>query len=61
MHTFRFKPCEHVCGGYNSTSHYSWIVESEEPPQAIIDGEAVSLGVDGIADFNALVVRWATL
>ena len=47
-------------GGYNWTSRYSWIVESalkNRHKQFVIDGEAVILGVDGIADFNALVVR----
>ena len=60
MHTFRFKPSEDVCGGNNWASDYSWIVESDlknRHKQFVIDGEAVILGMDGIADFNALVVR----
>jgi ATP-dependent DNA ligase len=47
-------------GGYNWTSRYSWIVESalkNRHKQFVIDGEAVILGVDGIADFNALHSR----
>ena len=56
MHTFRFKPSEDVCGGYNWTSHYSWIVESalkKRHKQFVIAGEAVMLGVDGVSDFDA--------
>src|ERR1700758_3204023 len=47
-------------GGYNWTDRYPWIVESalkNRFRQFIIDGEAVVLGVDGIADFNALHSR----
>jgi ATP-dependent DNA ligase len=39
---------------------YPWIVESalrNRHRQFVIDGEAVVLGVDGIADFNALHSR----
>ena len=57
MHTFRYKPSQDVCGGYNWTSRYSWIVESalkNRHKQFVIDGEAVILGADGTADFNAL-------
>ena len=60
VHTFRFKPSEDVCGGYNWTGHYSWIGESalkNRHKQFVVDGEAVILGVDGIADFNALHSR----
>jgi ATP-dependent DNA ligase len=44
-------------GGYNWTDHYPWIVESalkNRHRQFVIDGEAVVLGVDGVADFDAL-------
>jgi ATP-dependent DNA ligase len=44
-------------GGYNWTDRYPWIVESalkNRHKQFVIDGEAVVLGVDGIADFDAL-------
>jgi len=47
-------------GGYNWTDRYPWIVESalkNRIRQFVIDGEAVVLGVDGIADFNALHSR----
>jgi bifunctional non-homologous end joining protein LigD len=47
-------------GGYNWTDRYPWIVESalkNRFRQFIIDGEAVVLGVDGVADFNALHSR----
>jgi len=42
--------------GYNWTDRYSWVVESARKnriKQFVIDGEAVVLGVDGIADSNA--------
>jgi len=42
------------------TGRYPWIVESalkNRHRQFVIDGEAVILGVDGIADFNALHSR----
>src|ERR1700756_3255944 len=44
-------------GGYNWTDRYPWIVEAalkNRYRQFVIDGEAVVLGVDGIADFKAL-------
>ena len=47
-------------GGYNWTDRYPWIVEAALKNRAkrfVIDGEAVVLGVDGIADFNALYSR----
>jgi bifunctional non-homologous end joining protein LigD len=47
-------------GGYNWTSRYPWIVEAalkNRHRQFVIDGEAVVLGVDGVADFNALHSR----
>jgi bifunctional non-homologous end joining protein LigD len=47
-------------GGYNWTDRYPWIVEAARKnrvKQFIIDGEAVVLGVDGVADFNALHSR----
>jgi len=47
-------------GGYNWTDRYPWILESalkNRIRQFVIDGEAVVLGFDGIADFNALHSR----
>src|SRR5229473_552645 len=47
-------------GGYNWSDRYPWIVEAalkNRVKQFVIDGEAVVLGVDGIADFNALHSR----
>jgi bifunctional non-homologous end joining protein LigD len=47
-------------GGYNWTDRYPWIVEAaRKVPQKrfALDGEAVILGVDGVADFNALHSR----
>jgi bifunctional non-homologous end joining protein LigD len=47
-------------GGYNLASRYPWIVEAalkNRHRQFVIDGEAVVLGVDGVADFNALHSR----
>lgn len=47
-------------GGYNWTDRYPWIVEAavkNRVKQFVIDGEAVVLGVDGVADFNALLSR----
>jgi ATP-dependent DNA ligase len=44
-------------GGYNWTDRYPRIVESalkNRRRQFVLDGEAVVLGVDGVADFNAL-------
>jgi bifunctional non-homologous end joining protein LigD len=44
-------------GGYNWTDRYPWIIESalkNRHRQFVIDGEAVVLGVDGVADFVAL-------
>ena len=49
-------------GGYNWTSRYPWIVEAalkNRVKQFVIDGEAVVLGVDGVADFNALHIAQA--
>jgi ATP-dependent DNA ligase len=47
-------------GGHNWTNRYPWIVEAalkNRHRQFVIDGEAVVLGVDGVADFNALHSR----
>jgi bifunctional non-homologous end joining protein LigD len=47
-------------GGYNWTDRYPWIVEAalkNRHKQFVIDGEAVVLGADGIADFDALHSR----
>ena len=47
-------------GGHNWTSRYPWIVEAalkNRFKRFVIDGEAVVLGVDGVADFNALHSR----
>ena len=44
-------------GGHNWTDRYPWIVEAARKirqKQFVLDGEAVVLGVDGIADFDAL-------
>jgi bifunctional non-homologous end joining protein LigD len=44
-------------GGYDWTKRFPWIAEAalkNRRKQFVIDGEAVVLGVDGIADFNAL-------
>ena len=44
-------------GGYDWTRRFPWIAEAalrNRRKQFVIDGEAVILGVDGIADFNAL-------
>lgn len=46
--------------GHDWTDRYPWIVESarrNKIKQFVLDGEAVVLGVDGIADFNALHSR----
>ena len=46
--------------GYDWTKRYPWIVESalkNRVKRFVIDGEAVVLGVDGIANFNALHSR----
>jgi bifunctional non-homologous end joining protein LigD len=55
------RDCGHVRlitrGGYDWTERYPWIVESalkNRHKHFVIDGEAVVLGVDGVADFNAL-------
>jgi bifunctional non-homologous end joining protein LigD len=43
--------------GNDRSGRYPWIVEAalkNKHDQFVIDGEAVVLGVDGIADFNAL-------
>jgi bifunctional non-homologous end joining protein LigD len=43
--------------GHDWTDRYPWIVEAalkNRIKQFVIDGEAVVLGVDGVADFNAL-------
>jgi bifunctional non-homologous end joining protein LigD len=47
-------------GGHDWTDRYSWIVETARKIRQnhfVIDGEAVVLGVDGIADFEALHLR----
>jgi bifunctional non-homologous end joining protein LigD len=44
-------------GGYDWADRYPWIVEAalkNRHRQFVIDGEAVVLGVDGVADFDAL-------
>ena len=44
-------------GGHDWTKRFPWIAEAalrNRRKQFVIDGEAVILGVDGIADFNAL-------
>jgi bifunctional non-homologous end joining protein LigD len=46
--------------GHNWADRYPWIVESalkNRNRQFVIDGEAVVLGVDGLADFGALHSR----
>jgi bifunctional non-homologous end joining protein LigD len=46
--------------GHNWADRYPWIVESalkNRMKQFVIDGEAVVLGVDGVADFSALYSR----
>ena len=47
-------------GGYNRADRYPWIVETalkNRHQQFVIDGEAVVLDGDRIADFNALHSR----
>ena len=47
-------------GGYNFADRYPWIVEAARrvrQTRFVIDGEAVVLGVDGVADFDALHLR----
>jgi bifunctional non-homologous end joining protein LigD len=44
-------------GGYDWTRRFPWIAETalrNRRKQFVLDGEAVVLGVDGVADFNAL-------
>ena len=46
--------------GHDWSDRFPWIVESalrNRRRQFVIDGEAVILGIDGIADFNALHSR----
>jgi len=46
--------------GYDWTKRYPWIIEAalkNKQKQFVIDGEAVVLGADGVADFNALHSR----
>jgi len=47
-------------GNYNFADRYPWIVEAAgkiRQTRFVIDGEAVVLGVDGVADFDALHSR----
>ena len=47
-------------GGYNFADRCPWIVEAARKVRQtrfVIDGEAVVLGVDGVADFDALHSR----
>jgi bifunctional non-homologous end joining protein LigD len=47
-------------GGHDWSKRYPWIIEAalkSRVKQFVIDGEAVVLGVDGVADFNALHSR----
>ena len=47
-------------GGYNFADRYPWIVEAARKMRQtrfVLDGEAVVLGVDGVADFDALHSR----
>ena len=49
-----------IRNGNDWSGRYPWIVEAalkNKHSQFVIDGEAVVLGVDGIADFNALHSR----
>jgi hypothetical protein len=44
-------------GGHDWTKRFPWVAEASlrnRRKQFVVDGEAVVLGVDGIADFNAL-------
>ena len=46
--------------GHDWSGRYPWIVQAalkNRTKQFVIDGEAVILGVDGVADFNALYSR----
>jgi bifunctional non-homologous end joining protein LigD len=46
-----------IRGGYNWTDRYPWIVEAalkNRHRHFVVDGEVVVLGVDGVADFDAL-------
>ena len=46
--------------GHNWTDRYPWIVQAalkNREQHFVVDGEAVVLGVDGVADFNALHSR----
>ncbi|MGM4954352.1 ATP-dependent DNA ligase [Bradyrhizobium barranii] len=46
--------------GHDWTSRYRWIVESalkNREKHFVLDGEAVVLGIDGVADFSALHSR----
>jgi bifunctional non-homologous end joining protein LigD len=48
-------------GGHDWIRRFPWIAEAalrNRRKQFVIDGEAVILGVDGIADFNALHSGW---
>ena len=47
-------------GGYNFADRYPWIVEAARKvgqTRFVLDGEAVVLGIDGVADFDALHSR----
>ena len=47
-------------GGYDWTQRYPWIIEGalkNKHRQFVIDGDGVVLGIDGVADFNALHSR----
>ena len=56
----RSRPPDYPRGGYTWADRFPSIVEAarrNRHKQLVVDGEAVVLGVDGIADFNALHSR----